>query len=166
MSKVWSYGHTDTAISGVTTNPIELGLVNFAADWRVESQATNEVVLVNITSPIGIPEKIRIAISTIPTIYKGTDIEPTVRNSQIKGLRILVQRTDYGILTDSTDPTYLAYEPLQVHTVIQVPYIGELTSTIVEAAFRRTLSALYETGTHTAARFTNLLRGVLLPADL
>lgn len=166
MAKVLSFNHVDTPISGVTTNPIPVGLVNFGADFRIESSTANEAVLTNMRSPLGDPEKFRHAFSTVANVYSGTPIEPALRSQNTRGVRLLVQHTDIASVTDSSDSTFSMKVPFKVNITVEAPANEYVTATVVRDFVWRTLAGLLETGSNTADRLNAELRGSQLPADL
>lgn len=166
MSKVVTYNHTDTAISGVSANPLNIGLVNWGADHRVEKNLANELILTNMKSPIGAPEKFRYAWSTIADVYKGTEIEVSYRSLSKKGIQLLCQHTDILTVTDSVDATFEEQKPIKCNITITYPADTIMTAALAKDLLSRTISGLFETGVVTDARIGALLRGSLLPADL
>lgn len=166
MAKVLSFVHTDTPISGVTSNTVDLPLVNFGADFRVESNQANELILTNLRSPLGDPEKFRSAFSVVSNIYKNTDIEPSSRSQNPRGVSLLLQHTDIASVTDSTDATFLQKKPFEAHIVVKVPADEVVTADIVKGFLLRTICAAFESGSNTSARLNAELRGSLLPADM
>lgn len=166
MAKSLAFNHTDTAISGVSSNPIEIPLVNFGADFVKEVNTANELVLTNMRSPLGDPEKFRHAFSIVSDVYKGTDIEPSMRSQNKKGVSLLLQHTDIASVTDSADASFLQKIPFKVHFVLTIPANEYVTADVAELVLRRSIAAAYESGLHTSARMAALLRGSLTPADL
>lgn len=167
MSKVKSYGYTDTAIAGVTGLDFPRGLVNFDADFRVKSDKPGqEVVLTNTTSPIDRPEKLRIAYSDVANVYNGTGIDPSVSAPTKRGISILVQETSVLSVSDSVDADFRLDLPLSCHLVIKVPASEYVTADDVLASIGRLLSGLFDTGLETNARLNAILRGSLVPSDV
>lgn len=166
MAKVLSFVSTDTPISGVTTNPIEIEKVNFGADFVEKISSKNEIVITNTTAPVGLAETFRFAIQPIEDIYRGSDIESSLRSNAKRGVSILVQHTYVMRETDSTDATYERLVPVTAHTVLKFPNSESLTAVIAEKSFRRHLAGWYLTGAHGTERISQLIRGVLLPSDV
>lgn len=166
MAKQISFNHIDTAISGVTSNTTPIGLVNFGADWRTESKTADEVVMTNMRSPIGMPERIRVRYSRVADIYKDSNIEPSNRAQSRSGLSVFIQHTDISSVTDTVDATFLVQMPFSEQVTIKVPCNEYVTDTFVLAYLQRSLAAWFETGDHTALRLSALLRGGLLPVDM
>lgn len=166
MARTISFSHADTPISGVTTNPVNVGLVNWAADWRVELDSSKEAVLTNIVAPIGLPHRVKIYVKFIPDIYKNSGIEPGYQLTDKRGLGIYLQMEDTGLVTSDTDLTLYAKVPVSSKLGVVVPYIPELTPTIAFDLWKRSLAMMVETGANTNSRIGNLLRGVLLPTDM
>lgn len=166
MAKVLSFNHTDTPISGVTTNPVQVGLVNFGADFRVERITADEAVLTNMRSPLGDPEKFRHAFSTVTNVYSGTPIEPALRSQNTRGVRLLIQHTDIASITDSGDATFSMKVPFKVNITLETPANEYVTADHALSFLLRSIAGVLETGSNTAARLNAELRGSLLPADL
>lgn len=166
MSKAVSLNYVDTAISGVTTLPLNRGLVNFGADWKVKVQEPNEVITTNLTSPLGFPEKFRFGISEVSDVYKGVGIDPGLYAPSRKGVSILCQLTDVWTVTETTDAAYQVALPLSAHLVIKVPNNENITPSMIQAFVARMLSGLYETGSTETKRLAAMLRGSLTPSDL
>ena len=167
MAKVLSFVTTDTPISGVTTNPIEIAKVNFGADFVEKVSPTKgEVLLTNTTAPLGSSETYRYAIQTIADVYKGSEIEPSLRTSGKKGLSLVIQHNCVMVETDTTDPTYERRVPISSHTVMKIPAIESMTAEKALGLFQRLLAPFFETGAHSHARLGQLFRGVLKPSDV
>lgn len=166
MAKVLSFNHVDTPISGVTTNQVNLALVNFGADFRVEKMASDEVVITNLRSPLGDPERFRHAYSTVANVYKNTEIEPALRSQNTRGVRLLIQHTDIASVVDAADPTFLVKVPFKANLTLEIPANEYVTATNVKDYMLRSLTGMFETGSNTSARLEAELRGSLLPIDM
>lgn len=167
MAKVLSFVATDSPISGVTTNPINLELVNFGADFVEKSNsAKKEILITNIKAPIGAPENFRYSMGSAEDVYRGSEIDPSYRSQTRRGVSVLVQHTITLKETDSADVTYERLVPIKIHTVLVYPAIESLTADLAEKLFRRHAAGLYETGEHDSGRVGQLLRGSLLPPDV
>lgn len=167
MAKVLSFVTTDTPISGVTTNPIEIAKVNFGADFVEKvSPAKGEVLLTNTTAPLGLSETYRYAIQPIADVYKGSEIEPSLRTAGKRGLSLVIQHNCVLRETDPSDPTYERYVPASAHTVLKIASTESMTADKALGLFQRLLAPFFETGAHTSARLGQLVRGVLKPSDV
>lgn len=166
MSKSVSFGYTDTAIPGVTTLDFPRGLVNYGADFRVKSNKADELILTNITSPMDRPEKFRFAWTIVDNIYNGSGISTAVQAASLRGVNLLVQLTEVGSISDSTDAAYRVDVPMSAHLVIRIPAIEEITEAHVTTLVGRMISGLFETGSEANDRLKSLLRGSLEPTDL
>lgn len=166
MAKVFSFVSTDTPISGVTTNPIEIEQVNFGADFVEKVSNKNEIIITNTNAPVGLAETFRFAIQPIEDIYRGSEVEPALRSNAKRGVSILVQHTFVMRETDPSDATYERFVPFTAHTVLKFPSSEALTATLAEKTLRRHLAGWYLTGTNGADRISQLVRGVLLPSDV
>lgn len=167
MAKALSFVSVDTPISGVTTNPIELGKVNYGADFVEKTNAKKgEVIITNTKAPVGLSETFRFSISQAEDVYKGSEIDPSYRNQSKKGVSVLIQSSLVMKETDSGDATYLRYVPIKIHTVMLFPSVESLTEANCEELFRRHASSFYNTGEHGTGRFGQIVRGALLPLDV
>lgn len=167
MAKQLSFVSVDTPISGVTTNSINLELVNFGADFVEKTDSKKgEVIITNTKAPVSAPEAFRFAVSNVEDAYRGSSVEPSMRAITKRGVSILVQHTIILKETDTVDATYEAYVPVKVHTVLTYPNVESLTANIAEKLFRRHAAGLYQTGSNNSARIGALLRGSLLPSDV
>lgn len=166
MSKVISFGYTDTPISGVTSLELPRGRVNFGADFAVKVSKPSEVVLTNVSSPRDRAESFRFQSSTIQDVYSGLKINKSVQAPSLSGSNILIQLTEIATVTDTEDSTYRVDIPLSYHMVIKVPALEELTENHVLAGVGRLVSGLFETGSETNDRLKKILRGSLIPQDL
>jgi len=167
MSKVKSYGYTDTPVEGVSTLTFPRAVLNFSTDFRVKSnQSGKEVILTNITSPIDQPEKIRLCYSEIANIYGGTGIEASVFSPTKKGVSILAQLTDVISITDSVDADYRIDLPVSYHVVMKIPANSNITADDVQTGLGRLLSCLFDTGDTSSSRLEAILRGSLVSSEL
>lgn len=164
--KTINFGYTDTPIQGVTSLEFDRGLLNFGADFDVSEDKNGETTLINITTPRSKPEKIRLAYTVVPDIYKNTGINPSVQAANISGVSVLVQLTEVATITDSSDASYEVQVPLSVHTVIRVPAIEQVTEAHVLTALGRLISCLFDTGSESDSRLKKILRGALKPSDI
>lgn len=166
MATTINVGYTDTPIPGSPVLNLLRSSVNFGSDFRVKSEAANELTLINLTSPVDRPEKWRYSYSDIANIYNSTDIDPSVYAPSKRGVSVLVQLTETFSVTDSTDPSYRVDLPISAHIVLKLPANENLTSAMIQTVVARLASGLYETGLTTTSRLSALVRGSLTPADL
>lgn len=167
MAKVITQGYTDTPIEGVPSLSFSRGLLNFKEDFRVKlNNSGKEVILTNITSPIGKPENIRIAYSEVANVFSGTGIEPTAYTPSKRGVNLLVQVTNVLSVTDDTDADFRVDLPISCHAVIKIPASEYITSEQIKIEIGRLLSSLYDTGSLNDSRLEAILRGSLVPTEL
>jgi hypothetical protein len=154
---------TDPATGTRTINPVP---VNFAADYRVVSEKPGEVVLTNISAPLGSPQSVRISFSEIADVFKGTPVEvPAEADSlnarQKAGMSLLVQVTGCAVSGE------VQQFPYSAHLVLKLPYGPEPGYADVIDLVELLLGTLYETGLTTAeTRLDSLMHGSLTPPDL
>lgn len=166
MAKSVITNYTDTTIVGGSTPTITIAAVNFGADFRVEKESTKEATITNITSPIGLPEKFRYAVSTVPDIYAGTSVDRARYAPSKQGVSVLVQLTDTLSVVDSEDPTYSVALPMSAHLVLKVPSNENISSEMIKSFIGRMLSGFFDTGSATNDRIQALLRMSMLPKDV
>lgn len=164
MSKVLTYGYTDTPVSGVSNLSLPRPVVNFGVDYRVREDEPDQAIVTNLTAPQGKPEKFRWAYSEVQDVYRGTDIEPALRTQTKKGVQILCQLTETWNVTDSADATYNVALPVSAHIVLKIPNSDVITVDNVQYLIGRLISGLYETGSDNTSRLQSMLRGSLLPS--
>lgn len=165
-TKVVSTGYTDTPISGVTSLSLTRGLVNFGADFKGRIDDPNEVIITNLTSPLGQPETFRWSFSEISDVYKNTSIDPAMKYPIRKGVNLLCQVNDTWKITDTNDATFEALVPVSAHLVLKVPSCEAITAEQVIALVGRLVSGLFDTGSSESTRLKALLRGSLEPSDM
>lgn len=166
MAKVVTTNRTDTAVDGVSSLTMARAVLNFGADFVVKSEASNEVIITNLTSPIDTPEKFRFAISDIKDIYKNTGIDPTRQSQSKRGVNLLCQLTDVWTITDSVDLTFQEIVPIEAHVVLKMPASPYVSEDAVVAFIGRLMSGLFATGSSTSARLKSMIRGSLTPSDI
>lgn len=165
MAKTVSVNYTDTA--GGATHGITIPSVNFGADFRIQKQSTNDIILANMTSPLGCPEKIRFAASEVADVYSGTSVDRALYAPSRKGISFLCQLTDTFTVSDSTDPTYEVALPMEAHLVCKVPSNSNITAQMVVTTLSRLVATLFETADSTMLdRVDALLHMSLEPTDL
>lgn len=166
MAQTISTGYTDTPISGVTSLSFPRGLVNYAKDFRVQKNGTNDVTLTNLTSPVDQPEKFRFAISDIANIYTNTGIDPSVWGANRQGQSLLIQVSEVFSVTDSADPKYRIDLPVVCNITLKAPKSNLITSDMLLTLLGRAVSGAFETGSTSADGIKRLEHGSLIPADL
>lgn len=160
----FTVGNSNTATSPVTgARSLVPEPINFGADFRVVKESANEVVLANLVAPLGQPEKIRIAWTEVPDVFKGSDLDPpsTSTNGALKkGCSILVQMT--GVGSDGS-----ALYPYSAHLVLKVPYGPSTSAANIITMVQRLLGTLYATQATTPnTRLESLMRGAITPTEL
>lgn len=157
-------GMTNTATSPATgTRALAASPINYAADWRIVSESPGEVVLTNLLADIGTPEKVRIAVSDIADIFKGSGITPPTINqvSGAQGVSILLQET---VTIQGGDGTLY---PATAHIVLKLPKTALMVGADVESLVERLLGHMYETGSASlTTRIEALMRGSIVPIDV
>lgn len=166
MAKVLSYGTTDT--SGVPKTPsLALVPLNYKADFRTNVEKPSEVVIGNLTSPLGQPEKFRFAYDEVKNIYANTGIEPTQMDPSKRGVSLLCQLNDTWAITDTEDTTFRVLLPVSAHLVLKVPCNDMITTEHMLALIGRCVSGLFDgSESEPSKRLAGLVRGSLEPSGL
>lgn len=163
MSKSINVGYTDTVTTAKSLSRPDL---SYTADFRVRNEVPGETILVNLSSPIDRPETVRFGYSEIKDVYKNTSIDPSVMAPTRKGVQVLAQVNDIYSLTDSADPSYRVDLPVSAHIIVKVPACEYITPDMVQSLVARTVASLYDTGTTTSTKISQLLKGALTPTGL
>lgn len=166
MAKIMTMNYSDTAISGVSTLSLPLSVLNFGADWVMQQSVADKAVAVNMLSPADRPETLMWGISSLSNVYAGKGIEAPYQSQSKKGYSIVVQLANYGTVTDSTDPSYTAYEPFTTHVVFRFPAIEQVTGSVLKAQLGRLADACFNSGVVTDERLTALIMKSMLPTAL
>lgn len=160
--------NTNTATSPATgTRTINPPPINFGSDFRVASESANEVILSNILTPINAPETIRIAISEVNDVFKGTRVTKLDSNEgqtpNARGVSLLVQLNGTGEDSNATG----VYYPWSANIVLKVPVGPAPGESDVIAMLTRLLGTLYDTSaTSMNTRIASMVRGALAPKEL
>lgn len=166
MAKIVATNRTDTLVEGVPSLSMARAVLNYAADYAVKSDSSNEVILTNLTAPLDAPERFRFAVSEIKDVYKNTGIDPTKQSASRRGVNLLAQLTGVYTVTDDTDALFKEVLPLEGHIVLKIPASEYITGDMLIAFIGRLVSGLFATGSSTDARLKSMVRGSLTPADI
>lgn len=166
MSRQINFNHSDSAVGGVSSLTLPISVLNYAADWGVKDGVKGETWLVNNTSPIDRPERIRLAVASVPDIYAGTGIDPNLFMDSKRGVSLVCQLTEVATVTDTVNTSFERVSPISAHIVLKLPVDAVLTADQVKAIVGRLCSTMFDTGVVTSARLGRMLRGSLLPSDL
>lgn len=166
MSKVTSFGYTDTAPAGGATKTLTRPNLNYAANFSVVSNTDNKAVITNLTTPVDQQETIRWQESNVANIYDGTTIDPSVFATSKQGISLVAQVNNVLRVTDSVDATFQVDLPISVHMVVKLPKSQYITSANLEAVIARCVAAYYDTDSTGVTRIDKLVRGSMLPSTL
>lgn len=166
MAKSVALNHTDSAVDGVSTLSLDLDILNYGTDFVVVQDEPGEVILSNLTSPVGKAEKIRMAYNVVKDVYKSADIDSSLQVVSKRGSKLFGQLTQVYTVTDDTDTTYEKAIPMEAHIVMTIPDDEIVTDAMVYDLLTRSISMFLETGVSTDTRLKALRRGALLPADV
>lgn len=166
MTKQLNLNRTDTAISGVSSLTMPLSVVNFPIDFTPKSRTAKEVILTNLTSPLGAVETVRFAVNDVANVFTGTGVAPTVWTPSKHGVSVLIQLNDIFTVSDSVDATFRQDLPVSGHIVLKVPDHELLTGDVLKAFLGRLTDCAFNSGVVGSERLAALCRGSLLPNDV
>lgn len=165
MSKSLSLNVVDSGVSGVTTLVLDKSIINFGDDFRVKTQSANELILTNMTSPLGKDETYRLLVNPVKDIYKNAGIDPALYAASRRGVSVVNSLHSVYTVTEST--TGVTYDlPVSGQVILKIPADTLITPAIIEDFLGRVLAGLYESGSATTDRLSAILRGSLKPIDL
>jgi hypothetical protein len=156
-NKTSSWGYTNNVDSAATITPKALGL---KSNYAVVTDTSNEVVLVNTTTPIDQTEVVTLRHSVIPKVNTSSTL-PVPNPAPVKtGVSYQVQ-SEVTLRTTGDDGS-ITDHPIVFYTSIRHERSGDLTAAVVQEAFIRHISCfLKNDGTY---RFNELMRSALQPA--
>lgn len=166
MTKQLVLNRADTAISGVPSLSLPLAVLNLPVDFVTKTRSNKEVVLANLTSPLGAVETIRFAVNDVANVYSGTQIQPTVWATSKHGVSILAQLNDIFSVTDTVDASFRQDLPVSAHIVLKVPDSELITGDVLKAIVGRLVDVLFDKGDVASSRLVALARGSLIPAGV
>jgi hypothetical protein len=163
MAKYLSKGYdkaNETAQASLSIAPLA-----YEKDFRLKANNPGEAVIVNVTTPVDRPEKIRTAYSEIADIYKNTGIDESVTAPSKKGVQILSQVTETWSLLDDSAADYRIDLPVSAHLVVKIPACEHIAESDVVELVGRAIGAIYDAETGNW-RVSSLVRGALVPQGL
>lgn len=142
--------------------------MDWSSNWAVKKDAGSELVLANKVATYGYPNNIRIAVSDVADVYKGTSIDKSLYLPNRAGVSILSQATQVWTLTDSADTSYLAALPISAHLVLKLPQSEFITAgDVLSTVIGQLAGSLNDAGTgFTSARLAALMRGIKTPSGI
>jgi hypothetical protein len=167
MSRVSSFSFTNTTANTHDVTPIALSMVSNYGSWdgegdkRTQNLAKENTVMTNRTASTDAPELISYSSKNIPSVNTSmTNLYPPPVNTGVQ-YRVVVE--DMLTTTETTDPTFRVDEPIVAQLIIRHPKSSNITSTQVEAVFKRLVGAVMKNdGTF---RFDDLMRGCEEPVE-
>jgi hypothetical protein len=157
--------YTDT--TGGATHEIDIPSVNFGADFRIASSEPDELVLTNLTSPLGFAEVARIQTKPLNDIYANTTVDKALYAASRKGRQIYINLADILRATDSSDASFEMALPLSGSLLVKFPQNPLITQSIIVTFIERMIGLLFETDdVSMSPRIQALIRGSLKPKDL
>lgn len=166
MSKITSFGYTDTAPAGGATKALTRPNLNYSVNFAKNEDSDRKAVITNRTSPIDQQETFRFQLTDVSNIYTGTSVDPSVFATSKAGVSVVSQVNDILRVTDSVDPSYQVDLPMSVHMVIKMPKSQFITSANIETVVARCVASLYDTDSTGVSRIEALVRGSMLPSTM
>lgn len=158
---------TDTPISGVSSLNLPRAILNFGADWRIQKEVPGEeLILVNMNSPVAYQETARFAVERVSDIYKNSGITSNLYSPVRTGHRILFSLREVWTETDTADATWLVALPVYGTKSWTIPDDPGITATDILTFLSRETSLAFESGSTTGDRIVAFMRGALAPTDI
>lgn len=159
-----SLGYTDT-IS--TPKSVSIPDLDYAHDFAVTKDTSEECILTNMTSPLDQPETLRFGYQNIADVYRNTGIDPSFMSTTKRGISVVSQVNDILRVIPDTDTTCCgdtSYDlPISAHVVVKVPVNANVTPDVVKTLVFRAVSTMFNTGKTDSTRIGELLRDALNP---
>lgn len=156
MSRVSTFGFTNTTAGTNTVTPLKLGLTS---NYAVKADTADQAVLNNKTAPIDIEEVITYRSRDIATVNTSLNIQ--YASPVKKGIQYQVMIEDTLSTTDSVDADFRVDEPIVMQLTIRHPKSGNIGNSQIGTVFLRLISSLMkEDGTW---RFDDLMRSAERP---
>lgn len=167
MSVTNTLGCVDTPIAGspAIVN-LPLAQLNFSEDFRVLEHSATKAVLASTKSPVDTIETIMVTVEPIPDIYKNSQIDESARFAGKQGVRIVSKVTDTVKVVDSAFPLEPKYAQVSAHIVIIGPDSVYFTPDMMKQLTGRCISSLFDTGSGTTTRLSDLQRKILIPSGV
>lgn len=167
MSNTLTVSDRHTALpSGQTEGTLVIPFFNFDEDWKiVPSSNQGEIVLKNVRYPLDEPMTIRVSISEIKDIYKGSTIDASAKIPARAGIAVFAEYRATGVMADSNDPSFRGLVPLVHSHRFVVPSAQGVDGTMILSEMARSMGMFFnasESGA-TADRINELVHGVLSP---
>jgi hypothetical protein len=157
--------YTDT--TGGATHEISIPSVNFGADFRVASNEPDEIIITNLTSPLGYAEVVRFQTKQLADIYANTSVDKALYAASRKGRQIYIALNDIFRVVDSNDASFEMALPLSASLTVKFPQNAMITQSVIVALIERLVGLLFETDDEAMSpRIKALIRGSLKPKDL
>lgn len=160
-----SYNVTDTSTG--KSIALTIPTLNWNHDFAATGTSTNDVRLVNLTSPLGFEESFRYNLQNIANIYTKSGIQNADRSQQTGGSSLLISdRMKWSFIHEAetesgccTEKDYV--KPVEAHIVFQIPKDVNITREHVLFLAQRLYAGLYTA--EGLDMIDRLLRGALNP---
>lgn len=158
MAFVFNPGFDKT---GQATKNISVAQIN-SGDFVVTARTTDDVTETNLKSGLATPECFQFGRRLVKDIYANTSVDSAYKCPSKAGIKILLNWTATGTLTDTENSLFRQEFPLSVRTTVTVPASDYISADDVVAIMERAWGGAFEDGTDvTSARISELLRGAL-----
>jgi len=166
LSKTLAFGFTDTAFTGGDAEVDMAFQQNFGEDFRVLSDVPGELILTNITTPVDMPETIRIAQKRLANVYSASDIDASNYPSDKSGTTTLVESRFVVAIEDSTEPLLRKFIPVKVGFTLITPNDGDVPNSAIRTLIERSIGNLFETHDASDGYLNSIRHGVLSKKDM
>lgn len=137
--------------------------LDYTVDYTVTGRGTNEVRLVNVTSPGLMPqEELRYGRVMVSDVYNNTNIPSTQRCNVRSGVRTL-QEVRYNLKATNTVSGEELLLPMKGWICLQAPSVDFVTAQALEDLLKRTISAAFGTGEVAGSQAVRVAQGDLDP---
>lgn len=137
-------------------------------DFVVKESAADVCVLTNITSPIGLAEKIKYTFREVTDVYAGTSIDRSLWSPSKRGVTAYSQLTEAWSVNPSANETFQPYVvPVSGSITLKIPQNAAITSEMLENFLKRLIATLKAVYTVHDSEYVDLLphmlRGAINP---
>lgn len=133
---------------------------------EMDKSSKSEKWIGNNTSPLDVPETVRIRTTNVSNIYNGTNILPSYYALSKAGRELFFQLNDILTASDSSDLTFRQDLPFSGYVALKFPTNSLVTSDQLLTFYKRLVSMAFATGVVTKSRLEAMMRGSTLPSNL
>lgn len=162
MSLTTTHGPISTAQAGITPLTFPIAPLNFPVDYSPVKDVPGEVIYTDLTTLREQPSTLRIASQAINNVYAGSDIDPSHRLANSKGISTLISLKEVWQGVDSEIPDVVSRFPVGISIVLQTPNTSFVGAADVKYLVAKAVAAFFASGVQTADTGINAqLRGVV-----